>query len=237
MKSGIVKIALSVLFMIIISLAASPVSAALPQTIGFQGYLTTSTGEPINGQVNITFSLYKADNSVIWTETQTDVAVNKGVYSAQLGSVVSLNALPFDEPYYLGVAVANDPEMAPRQVLTSVGYAMRSRVSDAASAGAVVTDSIAPGAVTPSKLASVCSEGDLLVRSAAGWVCSSSAPNLVNTQRPWGCSADRTVFTAATCSSECASDGVSASLCSNFCNSASLAAFLSGGYTAKYCGR
>lgn len=237
MKRQVVMPRLFVLIIAVILLAASPAAAVIPQTIGYQGYLTDAAGQPINGAVTIVFALYRADNSQVWTEMQSNVAVTKGVYSVLLGSVQSLAAVPFAEQYYLGIKVGGDPEMTPRQPLTSVGYAIRAGKADSASVGALTTDSIAPGAVTPAKLANVCGEGDFLVKSAGGWACSSSVLNLAIPKRPWGCSASGSAWDPGTCAAECAADAVTPSLCSGFCSGADLAAMISGGFAAQYCNR
>ena len=39
-------------------LGFSPVNAAIPYTINYQGYLTDAMGSPVNGTVSMTFSLY-----------------------------------------------------------------------------------------------------------------------------------------------------------------------------------
>ena len=108
--------------------------AAIPYTINYQGYLVTAAGDPVSGQVPMRFSLYanEPDLTPLWTETQT-VTVDSGVYSVVLGAVnTDLKLLPFDVPYYLGVTVRTDQEMLPRQKLTSVGYAFRTRDADRA---------------------------------------------------------------------------------------------------------
>jgi hypothetical protein len=104
--------------------------AAIPQKIGYQGYLTDAKGIPIHQTLSITFKIYMAPSggSALWMETQ-NVTVTNGVYSVNLGDVAPLG-LPFDVPYYLGVGVGSDPEMTPRQPLSSVGYAFRASSAD-----------------------------------------------------------------------------------------------------------
>jgi hypothetical protein len=129
-KTGKISIILMVaMFLLTIT---QLVYAAVPQTINYQGYLTDSGGNPINGTVSMTFSLYdvSAGGTALWSETQS-VTVNNGIYNVILGSGTPIN-LPFDTQYYLGVQVGTDPEMTPRQTLTSVPYAMRANVADTA---------------------------------------------------------------------------------------------------------
>ena len=123
------------LFSVAIFLILMPCTGdtAIPQKINYQGYLTTAAGVPVDGPVQMHFSIYDAatGGSALWSETQT-VTVTNGVYNVNLGDVVPIN-LPFDVQYYLGVKVGTDPgEMTPRKVLTSVGYAYRALYVDIA---------------------------------------------------------------------------------------------------------
>jgi hypothetical protein len=95
----------------------------VPQRINYQGYLTDSGGNPVNGSVDIVFSIYDvaAGGTAIWTETQT-VVVNKGLFNVQLGSVTPLPS--FSGTRYLGIQVGADPEMTPRLLLASAPYAL-----------------------------------------------------------------------------------------------------------------
>jgi hypothetical protein len=104
--------------------------AVIPRTINYQGYLTDVDGIPIDGPVNITFSIYDIDTggSPLWSSTRT-VDVANGVYSVILGASNSLH-LPFDVQYWLGIEIESDGEMTPRQQLSSVGQAIRSEISD-----------------------------------------------------------------------------------------------------------
>jgi hypothetical protein len=56
--------------------------------------------------------------------------VVNGIFSINLGSVAGL-ALPFDQPYWLGVSIGIDPELIPRTPLTSTPYALGVRSVDA----------------------------------------------------------------------------------------------------------
>jgi hypothetical protein len=100
-----------------------PARAEIPKLIGYQGYLTSAAGVPVNGPVKAVFSVYTAPSGgiALWSETQT-VTVNQGVFEVILGAIQALT-LPFDNQYYIGVEVENDGEMTPRKLLTSVGYA------------------------------------------------------------------------------------------------------------------
>ena len=109
--------------------------AAVPQTITYQGILTHTGGTPVNGTVQMQFSLYSSATATVplWSESHQNVQVTQGRYSVVLGNgspTPVLIDLPFDVPYYLGVKVGSDAEMTPRLPLTSTGYAMRAAAAD-----------------------------------------------------------------------------------------------------------
>ena len=136
------------------ALCASVAGAAAPATISYQGYLTDSNGAPINGNVAMTFKLYSGPtvSTALWTQATATVSVTNGVYSAVLGSGTPLT-LPFDQPYYLGVTIAGDPELTPRQPLTSVPYALRANTADSVSASGQIVSSL-PTGTAPLQVAS-----------------------------------------------------------------------------------
>lgn len=123
---GFLMVTMAVILLIVSSMAEDAQSA-IPETINYQGYLTDSSGNPINTPRNMTFRIYTAASggTALWTETHNDIQVNNGIYNVVLGSVVSMAALPFDVPYFLGMTVGTDTEMSPRQALTSVAYSLR----------------------------------------------------------------------------------------------------------------
>ena len=100
---------------------------AVPPAISYQGYLTDPSGSPVDGNVDITFSLYDAETSGShsWQETQISIAVSKGLFKVELGSISPFATGQFDIPMWLGIQVGADAEMSPRQPLSSVGYALK----------------------------------------------------------------------------------------------------------------
>ncbi|TDI79449.1 MAG: collagen-like protein [Caldithrix sp.] len=105
--------------------AVSTAFAQMPQTISYQGVLTNQDGTPMqNGNYTLTFKLYTqaAGGPAVWSEIQS-MSVLNGMFTAILGKVNSFS-LSFDHPYWLGITVGSDPEMAPRIELTAVPYAM-----------------------------------------------------------------------------------------------------------------
>lgn len=116
--------------------------AAIPDKLDYQGYLTDSSGSPINGTVNISFSLYNIDSGgiALWSDTQA-VTVTNGLFNTKLGRAT--NPFPpgmFDMPLWLGMAVETDGEMAPRTALSSSAFAHKA--SDADSVGGVSAASL-----------------------------------------------------------------------------------------------
>jgi hypothetical protein len=127
----------SVCFFLITHLTAGLATAQVPSTISYQGILTVADGQPAeDGPYDMQFRLYTGTGSQapLWVETQT-VTVSKGIFSVILGTITPLD-LPFDQPYYLGLAVGEAPELSPRMVLTSAAYSLRARTVDR---GQVVT--------------------------------------------------------------------------------------------------
>ena len=104
----------------------------VPQLINYQGYLADANGDPINGEIEIQFSIYATveGGSPLWTETQT-VAVIDGLFNALLGSTNTLEFSVFDSRFrYLAIKVGDDLEMTPRKQLVSVGFAYRANSAD-----------------------------------------------------------------------------------------------------------
>jgi len=121
------------IFSILLLLPA--LAGAAPALLNYQGRLIDANGNPLSGTKSITFSIYAAatGGSAIWTEPQS-LALDNGIFSASLGSVVNLPPSVFSsDTRYLGVTVLGDAEMSPRAQLLSVPYAIYA--SSAASVG------------------------------------------------------------------------------------------------------
>lgn len=104
----------------------------VPQQINYQGYLTDNSGNPVNGDHTMTFTIYNADSggTGLWTETQT-VSVADGVYNVILGQPGNeINPGDIDGNLYLGVTVGSDDEMTPRQSITATAFSLRSALAD-----------------------------------------------------------------------------------------------------------
>jgi len=117
---------------IIISIAAIVMIVALasaqsvPNLIDYQGKVTDSDGNPINGTVSITFSIYadSTGGTALWSETQDPVNVSDGLFHLFLGAENPIPDDLFNDPdRWIGINVNNDGEMTPRSRIGSVAYA------------------------------------------------------------------------------------------------------------------
>lgn len=103
--------------------------ADVPQTIHYQGKLTETNNSPLVGQHTITLRLYDAPTggTAVWEEQQT-VALAKddiGVFSVILGTHTPFaGKVSFNNPVWLGISIDGGEEFSPRQLLSSVGYAI-----------------------------------------------------------------------------------------------------------------
>jgi len=109
--------------------------AEVPTSISYQGYLTDSGGTPIEDPVNITFTLYTelSGGTPVWSEVHSGVNPDNGLFSVELGgngSPMLANVLDGDR--FLGVQLGVDPEMTPRQKVTSVPYALVAETANTA---------------------------------------------------------------------------------------------------------
>lgn len=119
---------------------ASTAQASVPGTLTQQGRLLDSSGMPITNSVAITFTLYDAGTggTNLWTETIT-VTPDDGYFSVQLGAMTAFGAGVFDgSTRYLGVTVGSDPEMTPRETVSSVPYAFHAGSADTAASADTV---------------------------------------------------------------------------------------------------
>ncbi len=115
--------------------AAAASLATVPGTISYQGLLEETGGTSLpDGDYSVTFRIYDdaAGGTVLWSETQV-VALEDGVFSAQLGSATPLT-LAFDIPYWISLQVGAEPELT-RLAFTSTPYAFRAVVADSLAGG------------------------------------------------------------------------------------------------------
>jgi hypothetical protein len=95
----------------------------IPQMINYQGKLTDGSGTPINTPQNLTFKLYaeSASGTAVWTETQTGVPVNSGLFNVLLGSVTPIESVPEAGNCWLDITVGTTT-ILPRQRIVSSAY-------------------------------------------------------------------------------------------------------------------
>jgi hypothetical protein len=108
---------------------ASTTASTQTTTISYQGHLTDNAGEPVNGDLPMTFALYDAPTggTAVWTEERSGsntVPVTAGLFNVLLGSVTPIDVNLFQQQgLWLGISVNGDTEMTPREPLSDVAYA------------------------------------------------------------------------------------------------------------------
>ena len=107
-------------------LSSFHVFAEVPHLIRYQGQAVDAQGVPLEGPYTLTFRLYDAETAgtKFWEEIQANVPLTGGHFSVLLGSVTSLSSIDWTQPLWLSLQVNTDPELAPRQQLTSVPLAL-----------------------------------------------------------------------------------------------------------------
>lgn len=106
----------------------STARAEVPLTLTEQGRVLDKAGKPVVGPIRLTFSLYATATgpSPLWTDS-FDVTLDDGYYSVQLGSGQPIPTAAWVAPRFLALKVGSDPEMVPREELTSVPFALVAR--------------------------------------------------------------------------------------------------------------
>jgi hypothetical protein len=150
------------LALLCLAVVSTAIGADVPGMINVQGKLADNSGQPVaNGPYSVVFTIYNdsISGSDLWHETRS-VDVTDGLFSILLGqSVTILPSLFDDTALWLGMKVGADPEMTPRQRLTTSPYAFRTPASVAGGGwvddGHVVrletsTDSVGIGTNSPS---------------------------------------------------------------------------------------
>ena len=116
----------------------------------YQGVLHDADGLPVPDDAYVmTFTIYNSaeGGEHIWSETQS-ADVMDGVFTVLLGSETTMH-LPFDQFYWLGVAVDGGEELLPRKLISPVPY---SHFAQNVAADSITEDNISDGAVTESKI-------------------------------------------------------------------------------------
>ncbi len=139
-----VRIAIVVGLLFLTSVSAS---AEIPHLIRYQGQAVDRQGVPLEGPYTLHFRLYDAETggTVVWEEVQEPVELTEGHFSVLLGQVSALDGMEWTEPCWLSVQVNGEPELAPRQRITSVPLALHAGVAERLSVP-VTTSTIADDA-------------------------------------------------------------------------------------------
>ena len=116
----------NVLFVLIATMLLTKISISqIPRQISFQGYLKNKIGQAVTDTLSMTFSIYSDPNhqNLLWSENQ-QVIISRGIYNVRLGFVNPIPDSAFNgDIRYLGVKIADDPEMDQLVPILSVGYA------------------------------------------------------------------------------------------------------------------
>ncbi|MCK4641842.1 MAG: tail fiber domain-containing protein [Candidatus Marinimicrobia bacterium] len=102
-------------------------------TFPMQGVLRDPLGKTVaDGYYQLSFKIYEqaSGGSAIWSETQANVQVFHGAFAVELGLVAALDEAPFNTIYWIGVAIEDGAELAPRFKITGVPAAMSVYGSD-----------------------------------------------------------------------------------------------------------
>jgi hypothetical protein len=110
--------------------AQEAVTAAMPTTINYQGYLREPDGSLTTGVYTITAKIYESVTDTVkaplYATTVQYVTVQDGLFNIVLGeNPVFPSGLFAKSPLYLGVSLNRLPEMFPRQRLHAVPWAMQ----------------------------------------------------------------------------------------------------------------
>ena len=130
MKKLLILLALGAIIVPVMVFSGSPVTPPIPHVINYQGMLTDNAGNPLSGPYNLTFRIYDdtTAGNLEWSEIQSGVQVQNGLFNVLLGQVTALN-LAFDEQYWLEVQVGIS-DIMPRLRFTSVAYAYRAETAE-----------------------------------------------------------------------------------------------------------
>ncbi len=135
---------------IAVTLITTVAYAVAPQTITYQGRLTTSAGDPVaDGGYLVKFIIYDAPTggTALWNAGFQNVTTANGLFSYALGSNVAFpNNLFADTGRWLGITIGADPELSPRIRISSQAYANQAISSDTAGIAATVFDNSITGA-------------------------------------------------------------------------------------------
>jgi hypothetical protein len=119
----------TIVFLFLLLIASTILYSELPRTISFQGILKNSEGNIVpDGNYSGTFTIYNSetDGDALWNESK-EFTIQDGVFNVILGETEPISSnLDFNDPYWLGIIIEDDPELSPRIAFTSVPYSLNS---------------------------------------------------------------------------------------------------------------
>jgi hypothetical protein len=128
----------SMVFMLFLLSSSGWAQGRSVEVINYQGKLTDSGGNPIDGNVTASFALFDTatpapGENPLWAERDITISVEEGIYNVELGSTIQFPSGLFDDydDLYLRVTVSGE-ELGPLQHLTSTAYAMKAVHADTA---------------------------------------------------------------------------------------------------------
>ncbi len=132
------------LLLICMFVASTAMHAQVPLHMTYQGFLTTSSGVPLeNGSYTLRFDLYNRSTGGVslWNDVQTNIVVTRGAFSIILGSTVPFIIEGIDSAFIelsvlSGPGISSSYVFSPRTWLVSVPFALRARIADSLNQGA-----------------------------------------------------------------------------------------------------
>lgn len=132
--------------------AAATDIAAIPTAFSYQGTLRLADGTLATGSFTITLKIYNVvtGGSALYSESFSNVVVRNGNFSVVVGDAQAISPTLFDNAnLYVGITVAPDPEMLPRQRLFPVPWAMQASIAqNAQTANTLIANATIPGQLT-----------------------------------------------------------------------------------------
>lgn len=138
------------------SAVAAPLAEAnvttIPTAFSYQGTLRLADGSLATGAFNVTLNIYDSvtGGNVLHSESFANTVARNGSFSVIVGDSTAINPAVFQNTnLYLGITVAPDPEMLPRQRLLPVPWAMQAGTAATLQLGAQGYGIVPIGAILP----------------------------------------------------------------------------------------
>ncbi|MCX7958008.1 MAG: hypothetical protein N3B13_03095, partial [Deltaproteobacteria bacterium] len=113
------------LFFVFMSLSLLSFGGDIPRVILHQGYLTDTNGNPVNGNVNVSFGIYETQSggTPVLEEDIGSVTIKDGFYALEIGKNSNLYSIFSDKnSLFLEVRINNEA-LTPRQRIGAVPFA------------------------------------------------------------------------------------------------------------------